>query len=615
MVFSQVHVSNRQVFEKLACCLVRDSIPAPLTEFGLGPFQAEPYQGFTVRVKAAYYKDAFSDDKLVSPTVLVHMSSGLPTTVTKSMPHIEPPFSEVRTKGIGLRDLLTQLFRERKLIVSIFIAVLLLGLIAGFAKGTIYKAEARLLVLPSREYVINQEVGASASSLSMSSSEFVLSEAEFFKNTVIMQTALDRVGLELVYPKIAERIREARLSQWQMLLTEFNAKFSEEPVETLRSRKLEHQQAVLRDSAILTIESHLKVQTVKDANVIQLGFTHKSPEIAARMLENLIVAYQDFRREVYTQKRSDLFKTQRDRFAERLGDKERELARFKLANHFSEFKDQKSLLVRQRAELTGNRLDAATKLREVEARLDAVRQRIAALPKEVVEYQENITEDSASAARVALTGLEARRNELLTKFTRQSKFVKDLDEQIDALSQTVSTSTPSTSQHRRLARNPVLQDMDAELATRSVELAALRQREGFLTAEQVRIDTQLVNFDRLENTYNTLIIERDLLKENLKTYAQRAEEAMILEEMDRQKMDNIRVIEAPKPPEEGTNLMLIFIVLAVIGGVFAALAAALLKGSVRQVFLTPEDVERHLGLPVLLTIPFKEPRPRQEDAV
>lgn len=528
------------------------------------------------------------------------------------MTPIELPAPELNPKGMGLRDLLTQLFRERKLCIGVFGVVLAIGLIAGIVKDTLYKVEARLLVLPSREYVITQEAGSSASSLSMSSAEFVLSEAEFFNNSTIMQRALERVGLAAAYPKVARKLEEAQLSSLQLFLTEWRSRFTGEPVDQLRTEKLVEKQAFIRDSAVLTVEKNLKVQTVKDANVILLSFTHPKPTMAALMLENLITAYQDFRRNIYTQRRSEIFMLQRDRFAKRLSDKEKELADFKMANQFSEFKDQKSLLVRQRAELSGTRLDAGTRLREVQARVEAVRQRIAAVPKEVVEYQESITEDSASAARVTLVGLEARRNELLTKFTKQSKFVQDLDEQIVALRKIVNTSTPSASQHRRLARNPVLQELETELASRSVELAALGERAAFLASQQALVDAKLMQFDRLESTYHMLVIDRDLLEDNLKTYAQKVEEALILEEMDRQKMDNIRVIEAPKPPKKGTNLLLIFLALSFIGGIFAALAAALLKSSLRQVFLSPEDLERQLGLPVLLTIPYKEPPPRKE---
>jgi capsular polysaccharide biosynthesis protein len=41
-------------------------------------------------------------------------------------------------------------------------------------------------------------------------------------------------------------------------------------------------------------------------------------------------------------------------------------------------------------------------------------------------------------------------------------------------------------------------------------------------------------------------------------------------------------------------------------GILAALLAVLIKHSLHQVFLSPEEVERKLGIPVLVSIPLKE---------
>jgi uncharacterized protein involved in exopolysaccharide biosynthesis len=76
--------------------------------------------------------------------------------------------------------------------------------------------------------------------------------------------------------------------------------------------------------------------------------------------------------------------------------------------------------------------------------------------------------------------------------------------------------------------------------------------------------------------------------------------------MDRQKIDNIRVIEEPRPPSSGTNLFLMIFGISLPLGILAALLAVLIKQSLHQVFLSPEEVERKLGIPVLVSIPLKE---------
>jgi uncharacterized protein involved in exopolysaccharide biosynthesis len=151
-----------------------------------------------------------------------------------------------------------------------------------------------------------------------------------------------------------------------------------------------------------------------------------------------------------------------------------------------------------------------------------------------------------------------------------------------------------------------VEELQSENSKRAIEVASIGERIVALKGEQDTIRARLRQFDHLESEFNQLTIQRDLLADNLKTYSQKLEEARILEEMDRQKIDNIRVIEQPRPPPSGTNLFLMILGISLPLGILAALIAVLIKQSLHQVFLSPEEVERKLGIPVLVSIPLKE---------
>jgi uncharacterized protein involved in exopolysaccharide biosynthesis len=289
-----------------------------------------------------------------------------------------------------------------------------------------------------------------------------------------------------------------------------------------------------------------------------------------------------------------------------LTEQEQTLERFKEANAVSDFTDQKTLLIRQQAELQGSLIDAETRFRETSARLTAIQVSLAKTPKEIQIYQEQISEEGMDSARTTLIGLEARKNELLTKFTADSRFVRDLDSQIMALRANMRFTPPTESGHRRVGRNPLVEELQSENSKRAIEVASIGERIVALKGEQDTIRARLRQFDHLESEFNQLTIQRDLLADNLKTYSQKLEEARILEEMDRQKIDNIRVIEEPRPPSSGTNLFLMIFGISLPLGILAALLAVLIKQSLHQVFLSPEEVERKLGIPVLVSIPLKE---------
>ncbi len=327
--------------------------------------------------------------------------------------------------------------------------------------------------------------------------------------------------------------------------------------------------------------------------------------MAAEALNRLILAYLEQRYEVFSLSRSQVFNQQRDNFAQRLGKAEQDLEAFKLQHDFSAFADQKTMVLRQQAEIQNDKLDTGTRLREIEGRLAAIREQLNTVPKDIELYAESGQQDARDTARATLVTLEARRNELLTKFSETSRFITDLDQQIAKLRAIISATLPKESVNRRSGRNPLYDELSTEQVRRENEAAALRARQKSLDGQLARITERLGSFDRLERDFNTLMLQRTLLEKNLQIYAQKAEEALIQEELDRQKTANVRVIEQAQIPREGKSLRWMVLGLSLVGGLVAALALAFLKDFFREVLVSPEDTERVLGLPVLVAVPLK----------
>ena len=513
---------------------------------------------------------------------------------------------EVPEAPAGIRDVLNKLFREKRLARNVFVATLLIGALLGAMMGIVYQAEARILVLPNREFVLNQEPGTDSGSLSVRNETIVLSESEFFYDRQLLLSAIEKIGIQVIYKDLAKKIDHIKLSLIDRVFLTIKGLIKGEPKAALYAEKLLERQEMLKEQAVIRFEKDLKVWTVKDASIINLSFKHHDPVVAAEALSALISVYQDHRVRTYSQIRSGMFKEQRDRFGERLATIENKLTDFRITHKIDSFPEQKSLLVRQKAELTASLIDAETKLQEVEGRVKALHAGLLKIPKEVIDFKEDLSQDSASNARTTLVTLEARRNELVTKFKEDSQYVVDIEQQIAGMKQILAGSRPLASSNRRLGRNPVLGEMESDLARRTADAAALKSRWVSLKGHIVAVSLDLESFDRLESTYDALQLERQFLEENLKTYSHKVEEALILEEMDRQRMDNVRVMQPPSAPHQGVNFFVLMTLVAIVIGVIFALAAVFLRTSLRQVYLSPADVEEGLGIPVLLSIPYRD---------
>ena len=100
--------------------------------------------------------------------------------------------------------------------------------------------------------------------------------------------------------------------------------------------------------------------------------------------------------------------------------------------------------------------------------------------------------------------------------------------------------------------------------------------------------------------------EADTNDKNYRTYVDKLEEARISDDMNRQKMANVSVIQpAAVPAKPVKPKKVLNIILGVILGACAGLGYAFFSEYTSQGFSTPEQVERRLGLPVLATVPLK----------
>ncbi len=524
-------------------------------------------------------------------------------------PRLTPPAPRIAARHT-LRDVLIVVFRERRFILGVFSLILAAGVLVSLKLGTVYTAEARVLVLPSRDYVLRPEVGDLGVNMAMGDDRIVRSETEIFKNSQLVERVIEEIGLDQFYPDSGVNGSEARDSwlarRWRALRGLFGgAEPATGAAGDLGPDPLAEQERKRLDQAVVRFTASLDVLPVKDSSVIHLTFSDENPGIAADALNRLILVYLEQRRSVFELSRSQVFIQQRDNFAQRLNRAEQDLEAFKLKYDISAFADQKSLLLRQQAEVQNDKMDTATRLREVEGRLNTIRNQLVTVPREIPLFAESGQQDARDTARATLVTLEARRNELLTKFSETSKFITDLDDQIVKLRAIVTATPPKQSLSRRTGRNPLYDELNADLVRREGEAAALGARQKSLDAQLTRLTQRLAEFDRLERDFNALMLQRTLLEKNLQTYAQKAEEALIQEELDRQKTANVRVIEQAQTPRQGRSLRMIVLALALVGGLVIALALAFLKDFFREVLISPEDAERALRLPVLVAAALK----------
>jgi uncharacterized protein involved in exopolysaccharide biosynthesis len=120
------------------------------------------------------------------------------------------------------------------------------------------------------------------------------------------------------------------------------------------------------------------------------------------------------------------------------------------------------------------------------------------------------------------------------------------------------------------------------------------------------VTRQLDALDALEREYTRLQHDLQMANDEYTLYTHKLDEAQAYDNLERARAGSVRVIQQPAAPPEPKKLRgLILLAGFMLSLIFTVIVAAITEFS-RSGFLTPERLERSIGLPILGAIPLRK---------
>jgi uncharacterized protein involved in exopolysaccharide biosynthesis len=158
------------------------------------------------------------------------------------------------------------------------------------------------------------------------------------------------------------------------------------------------------------------------------------------------------------------------------------------------------------------------------------------------------------------------------------------------------------------ARDPIHQQIQTQIIESRAELSSLLTRSASLEQQIKAHEPRIQALETVGSSYQELVRAVADNTEKHGVYQQKLEEARIHEELERQKMTSVSIIEPAAIPGIPVNQNKPLILL--IAGAFAmaavvSLGLAFLLDYMHQALSTPQQAEKRLQLPILVTVPYK----------
>ncbi len=502
---------------------------------------------------------------------------------------IPPAFRPFPMRSPTLRDFMAVFFRHWVLIVSAFLAILLGVVLATWIYPKTYETQLKILVKRERpDPIVTTEASSQPLTIRDVTQEDLNSEAELLKGRDLLEKVVVTCGLHTIQ---SQSVLGRLASAW-------SSRTSGPADQDLRIPQ-----------AVRDLEKSLRVEVISKSKLIDVRYQSHDPHLAAKVLDTLSGLYLEKHLAVHRPAGAlDFFQEQADEYRKGLEEAERRLAEFSRKKGVVSIEIQRDIAVRKQS-------DFETQLRESQAAEAALEQRIKSLETQAASTPERVvtqvrTSDNAvllQQLRSTLLALELKRTELLTKFEPGYRAVQEVETQIAQAREALEQAEKNSIRDETTDLDKTRQWLDEELARARAERVTQKARSAELAKSVAASRQNASQMGSREMEHQDLVRAAKTAEANYLMYLRKQEEARISDALDRQRIVNVAIAEAPtvpalpSSPRWDLNLILGF-VLAVLASLGLAFAADYMDPS----FRTPDEVEGYLGLQVLAATPRTE---------
>ncbi|MGC1402208.1 MAG: GNVR domain-containing protein [Thermodesulfobacteriota bacterium] len=480
---------------------------------------------------------------------------------------------ENQTCPFRVRDFFSILFKRKVAILTIFLATVITVTAGSFLMSPTYEAKSSLLVKFGREFIYRPEVGDKAPMIAFNQEEAVNSEINILTSQDIIEKVIKTINLENMYPDLVKN-PPSRMT----------------PME----------------AAVIAFQKKLTAEGIKKSSVIEVSFQHKDPKVAARAVNLLVDFFKAKHLLVHGGTESNFLESQTDLYDQELKNSENRLEAYKQKNLVFSLDEQRSLLLKQRTDLDTTLKDTRNRIDEQGKKLASLRGQMKKILADKDYYTQTERDKIIVEARAKLLTLQLSEQDLASKYPDNNRVLVNVRKEIQIIRDFLREQEEAIGGKVKTG-NPVYQEAEKEAIKAEAEVASLRAKAATLLLQINHLDMEIKTLDLRGKELKDLNREVSTNEMNYKTYKEKKEEARISDEMNRQKLANISVIQAavvpsnPVKPKKVLNILLSIILGAVSGLGFAFFSEYLGQG-----ISTPEAAEEKLGLPVLAAVSLKE---------
>ncbi|MFZ1000294.1 MAG: Wzz/FepE/Etk N-terminal domain-containing protein [Candidatus Sulfotelmatobacter sp.] len=490
----------------------------------------------------------------------------------------QDPVNSTAAFGFSLRDIVTIVFRHKRVVILSFLGILTGAVLAAVLHAPEYRASTKFLIERERlDPVISPGESTPPESRGEVTEEELNSEVELIESADVLRQVVVSCGLD---------------QKKSFLGSLFGA----------------GNDATRIAKAAKRLQSDLKIEVVRKSNVISVSYTADDPQLAARVLSVLGDAYLKKNVAVHRPPgQFEFFDQETQAYGKNLADAESKL---------KTFSSQEGGVAPQMArDITLQKLsEFRASLQQTRADIAGTEERIRALEKQAGSTPQRLTTSASQTddaqvlqgLKATLMTLELKRTELLTKYQPTYALVQEVDKEIADAKASIVTEEDRPIRQETTDRNPTYNWINEELAKAKADYSGLQARAAATQAIVSNYEAKAEELDQKGLVQQDLLRTMKTDEENYLMYQRKREEARMTNALDQTRILNVAIAEQPIAPTLPSNSPWTALVVGLMLAVIVSLGTAFGLDYMDTSFRTPEEVVSELNVPVLGTISLKQ---------
>lgn len=509
-------------------------------------------------------------------------------------------------------ELKTLYLRYRWLILITFALCLLGGwLTLQIFFTDLYETKATLLVKIGRENVETPSTVVNGQVLSQGVRiQDINSEVQLLSSRALVEAAVDKIGPEAFrsvlrkpqslwgYPKyVVKTVARAVKAEFKEFLIAINLK----------------KRLTQREQAILAVSDGLKVEPVKESDVLTLKLRLPSPELSLETANVLLNDYLDIRAKARANDPgTSLFEKETREQKSELDDLMRRRAEVRKAFDVSSPAEQRSLVLKQLSDLTQERTDIEGQIRRLETERAEITRRLNTIPMLVEKERQDSRNPALESLKERITSLKMERAKLLGRYLPQAELVQKNGAEIASLEELLAREQQTIPASSTQEANPLQRELQESLVQHDIQIAGLQSRDDQLTQPIAALRAKIRAIDTGADSVEQADRDYRLAEQSYFVYFKRRAEAQMEERLDSRELANVSLVSAPETSIEPVYPPKLFImgVLIPVGLLLGVVLAAFIE-SLDDRLHTESDFDSRRDIPFLGFMPVPEPEVRK----